>query len=326
MDVEEVIKRIGISEEEFEKKVKEIREHFAGLISDETAVLLAAYNFGYVPASSIDELKEKRGIVTVEGVVEKAELKKLQNGEVMAVMTVRDDTGALRVVMWGEAAQLVRFGDIGKHDYVRLKGLIKIRDGLPELSVRNAEDVVVTKKGWQSLKGNVVAKVEKGDETLAAVANERGVRICVARGDRAALLAKLRKGDSVELLGYSMEDVFVVSSVLPAKTYCYSPTFTPIAKLRALQNTNVRGRVSGIGELRKVRDRLLAELYISDDSGRVRILLWDDNVTIYKQADVGDLIEVFNGFPKIGWDGEMEVHCGKSCIVSIEKLNTCFNN
>ena len=320
MDVEDVVKRIGISREEFEKKVEEVKEHFAGLISDETAVLLAAYNFGYVQAFPIDELKEKRGIVTVEGVVEKAELKKLQNGEVMAVMAVRDDTGTLKVVMWGEAAQLVRFGDVGKHDSVRLKGLIRVRNGVPELSVRSAEDVVVTKRGWQSLKGNIVAKVERGDETLVAIASERGVKICIARGDRAALLAKFRKGDSVELLGYSMEGLFVVSSALPSKPYNYSPTFTPIAKLRALQNANVRGRVSGICELRKVKDRLLAELYISDESGRVRILLWDDNVTVYKQADVGDLIEVFNGFPKIGWDGEMEVHCGKSCVVNIEKL------
>ncbi|AEA48074.1 OB-fold nucleic acid binding domain-containing protein [Archaeoglobus veneficus] len=320
MDIDEVIKSVGVSREEFEKRVNEIKEHFSGLISEETAVMLAAYSFGYAPANTIAEIGEKRGVVTVEGVVENVSVRTLPNGDYMAIVSLKDNTGRIRVVLWNEAAYLARTGDIGEGDSVRIRGFAKLRNGQPELSVRSAGDIVVVERGWKSLSGTILAVGKRKDGVVAAVACESGIHICVAIGEKAEQLSKFEKGDGIKVTGYSREGVFLVSAISPCETGGYSVNFTPISKLKPLQHANVRGRVSGIGELRKVKDRLLAELYISDETGRIRLLLWDDNVTVYRQADVGDLIEAFNCFPKIGWDGEIEVHCGRSSVVSIEKL------
>ncbi len=317
MDIEELIDQIGVSRREFERKVREIKEHFAGLLSEETAIMLAAYSFGYVQESSISEIGGKRGIVSIEGIVERVELKNLQR-EFLAILTVSDDTGALKVAMWGEAAQLVRLGEVGAGDSVKLRGLVRERNGITELLVRNAKDITVVRRGGESLKGTIVAMVKRNEGVVAALATESEVKICTATGTKAEEVVKLKKGDSIEVFGYPMAGEFVISSVSPA-VCSFKPDFTPIASLRSLQPANIRGRVSGIGEVRRVKNRLLAEIYISDDSGRVKVILWDDNVSAYRKADVADIVEIFNCFPKIGWDGEIEVHCGKRSVVSIEK-------
>jgi len=318
MNIEEAIKQTGVSRREFEKKMRDIKEHFAGLLSEQTAIMLAAYSFGYTPSTSISEVESRKGVVSIEGVIERVELKNLQN-DFLAVLAVSDDTGMLKVAMWGEAAQLVRLGEVGAGDTVKLRGLVKVRSGKAELSVRAAEDVVVVKKGEKSIKGTIVAMMEKDDGVITALATESGVRICTAAGSKAEELFKFKKGDSVELFGYSTEGEFVVSSISEASC-SFKPDFTSITSLRSLQPANIKGRVSGIGEVRRVKNRLLAEMYISDESGRIRVLLWDDNVSAYRKADIADVVEIFNCFPKIGWDGELEVHCGKRCVVSIEKM------
>ncbi|MEM4509234.1 MAG: OB-fold nucleic acid binding domain-containing protein, partial [Archaeoglobaceae archaeon] len=70
---------------------------------------------------------------------------------------------------------------------------------------------------------------------------------------------------------------------------------------------NIKGRVSGIGD-----PELANELYVSDDSGRVRVMVWDKE--IYYKAEIGMKIEIYNGYAKEGKKG-IEVHVNKYSIV-----------
>lgn len=72
---------------------------------------------------------------------------------------------------------------------------------------------------------------------------------------------------------------------------------------------NIKGRVSGIGSPETAN-----EIFVSDDTGRIRVLLWDRE--IYYKAEIGMNIEIYNGFAKEGKKG-LEVHANRFSIVRL---------
>ncbi|MCS7144579.1 MAG: OB-fold nucleic acid binding domain-containing protein [Archaeoglobaceae archaeon] len=89
----------------------------------------------------------------------------------------------------------------------------------------------------------------------------------------------------------------------------YSPNSQEFVKISEILpgKVNVRGRVSGIGD-----PDLANEIYLSDESGRVRVLIWDKE--IYYKAEIGMRMEIYNGYAKEGKNG-IEIHVNKYSIV-----------
>jgi len=85
-----------------------------------------------------------------------------------------------------------------------------------------------------------------------------------------------------------------------------SQEFTKISEI-VPGKVNIRGKVSGIGE-----PEIGKEIYLSDETGRVRIIVW--NKEIYKKAEIGMTVEIYNGYAKEGKKG-MEVHVNRYSIV-----------
>jgi hypothetical protein len=50
-------------DEEFRKRLVEIKEHFADLIDDETAENLAAYSFGVIPKTELGKFMWKESLI-----------------------------------------------------------------------------------------------------------------------------------------------------------------------------------------------------------------------------------------------------------------------
>ncbi len=225
--------REKVSKEEFEEKVKEIKEHFSGLIEDSTAELLAAYFFGYTPETEISEVLRRGGVATVSGTVEKVfPVRKFKKGDKerkVASLMLKGDV-VVRVNLWNDAATLVECGDI--FEGVKLKMHCYAKNG--ELHVSSAGDV----------------------------------------------------------------DIEV--------------SFTEIAKLVPGERVNIRGRISGIGDPARAN-----EIYVSDSSGRVRVVLWDDKKDLYFKVDIGDTVEILNCSVRISRDGEIEVHAGRNSRVKL---------
>lgn len=332
MEKEEIIERLKISRDEFDRRMEELQEHFGNLLTEEVAVLLAAYSFGYEPVYSIEELADKKGKVVVEGVVEKIfgfrEFVNKNGTGFLAVAILKDESARIKTVFWNEAAQLIKAGDIAEGDLVRVKGFVKRRENEIELSVGDASDIEVLDRGGETIKGVLVGKAARhpSGRTLvkAVIANGSGLVVCVAWDEKAEELYGIDVGKALELRGITKNGEFVISQIkvveedLPLKI-----EFVPISKIIPLQHVNLKGRISGLGEFRRVKSRRgesnVAEIFLSDETGRVKILLWDDNSQIYKKADIGDYVEIFNAYPKIGWDGEIEVHCGWNTIITLKK-------
>ncbi len=67
--------------------------------------------------------------------------------------------------------------------------------------------------------------------------------------------------------------------------------FTEIGKIQQMKGrVNLRGVLSGVGELKKGEK----EIYISDSTGRVKIVVDRKNEEVYWKGDIGDAVEVFN--------------------------------
>lgn len=84
--------------------------------------------------------------------------------------------------------------------------------------------------------------------------------------------------------------------------------FTKISEIGP-GRVNIKGRISGIGSPETAN-----EIFVSDETGRIRVLLWDRE--IYYKAEIGMNIEIYNGFVKEGKKG-LEVHANRFSIVRL---------
>jgi len=68
------------------------------------------------------------------------------------------------------------------------------------------------------------------------------------------------------------------------------------------------------GSQGKVRD-----LTITDNTGLIRIVLWDDKTQLINENDVDKIFTVLNGFTRKGRFTEIEIHCGNQTQINIEE-------
>jgi len=73
--------------------------------------------------------------------------------------------------------------------------------------------------------------------------------------------------------------------------------------------------VTGIGEVREFRGDdgkrgCVANIHISDETGRVKVALWGEHVRLLQGLDLGHRAELIDCMAKSGWNDELELSCG----------------
>lgn len=124
------------------RKLDEIKEHFGGLLDDETAELLEKYINGKEPVVRLSEIAEKRGKVLVEGRVVRVFpvryfSREGKEGKVGSVYL--EDDCVVRVNFWNDAATVIEAGDVVEGAKLKLRGYS--RNG--ELNVNDPTDVEI---------------------------------------------------------------------------------------------------------------------------------------------------------------------------------------
>jgi replication factor A1 len=71
------------------------------------------------------------------------------------------------------------------------------------------------------------------------------------------------------------------------------------------------------GSKGKVRD-----ITISDKTGIIRVVLWDDKTQQVNEEDVDKVISILNGFTRKGRYTDIEIHCGNQTRIGIESIDT----
>ncbi len=149
--------------------------------------------------------------------------------------------------------------------------------------------------------------------------------------EKAELVNSLSIGDSVEIInGYARRNNFndeveiqIGNHGVIQKTgaeILYQENFTPISDIVPGENYSVRGSISGIGEVREFSRKdggvgMVSNIYISDETGRIRVTLWDDMAEMAEGVDIGTEMEIMDAHAKIGFNDEVELSTGRQSRV-----------
>ncbi len=130
-----IVNKKGITKEELQKRIEEIKKEFDGLLSDEGALAIIAKDCGveieqdaglFQRRLYINELEVGMQTVTVAGRVENIypvrtfQRKSGTDGKVVN-LTLRDKTGSIRVALWDDHVNLVEDGSIKNGKIIELK-------------------------------------------------------------------------------------------------------------------------------------------------------------------------------------------------------------
>ncbi|NVM04644.1 MAG: DUF2240 family protein [Candidatus Helarchaeota archaeon] len=133
--VNKIVNKMGITKEELQSRIEDIKKEFDGLLSDEGALAIIAKDCGveieqdagiFQRRLYINELEVGMQTVTVAGRVENIypvrtfQRKSGTDGKVVN-LTLRDKTGSIRAALWDEHVNLVENGSIKNGKIIELK-------------------------------------------------------------------------------------------------------------------------------------------------------------------------------------------------------------
>jgi replication factor A1 len=133
--INKIVNKMGITKEELQNRIEDIKKEFDGLLSDEGALAIIAKDCGveieedagiFQRRLYINELEVGMQTVTVAGRVENIypvrtfQRKSGADGKVVN-LTLRDKTGSIRVALWDEHVNLVEDGSIKNGKIIELK-------------------------------------------------------------------------------------------------------------------------------------------------------------------------------------------------------------
>ncbi len=145
-----------LSEEEINSKIQEKKEQLAGLISDEGAAHIVANELGVKVIESISGklqikniLAGMRDVETVGKALRVYEIREFNSngrqGKVGSLM-IGDESGAIRVVMWGSQADNIT--NIKENDIIRVSGAyVRENNGIKEIHVNERTKVDINPEG-----------------------------------------------------------------------------------------------------------------------------------------------------------------------------------
>ncbi len=171
-----------------------------------------------------------------------------------------------------------------------------------------------------------------GKVTNITIGDETG-KIRVTLWDAKAESPGVNAGDIVEIMNaYARENAFSNSTELQlgsgggiinsSATVNYNEPLTPIADIGINSAYSVAGHVSGIDEIREF-DRpdgtksKVSNIYISDDTGRIKVALWGEHAELINELDIGSEIRIVDAYAKSGRNEEVELSAGARTSIQI---------
>ncbi|MDD5616639.1 MAG: OB-fold nucleic acid binding domain-containing protein [Candidatus Methanoperedens sp.] len=158
-------------------------------------------------------------------------------------------------------------------------------------------------------------------------------KIRVTLWDAKADATDFKAGEIVEFINaYARENSFSNqveiqlgsggSMVKSSAVVDYSEPLTPIADIGINSSYSVSGHVSGLDEIREF-DRAdgtknkVSNIYISDDTGRIKVALWGEHADIVNELDIGSEIRIIDAYAKPGRNEEIELSAGARTRIEV---------
>ncbi len=151
--------------------------------------------------------------------------------------------------------------------------------------------------------------------------------------DAKAEATDFKAGDTVEIMNaYSRENTFSNQTELQLGSggsmvksniaVNYSETITPIADIEVNSAYSVRGHVSGLDEIREFErpdgtKSRVSNIYVSDETGRIKVALWGEHAILVNELDIGSEISIVDAYAKPGRNEELELSAGARTSIKI---------
>ncbi|VVB90036.1 Replication factor A [uncultured archaeon] len=217
---------------------------------------------------------------------------------------------------------------VNKDVSVNLKPLkiSEIKPGMNGLNIIGKVVDLGTVKTFQRKDGTTgkVRTITLGDQTG---------KIRVTLWDAKADAPGFKAGDTVEVMNaYSRENTFSNqteiqlgsggSIVLSSAAVEYYETLTPIADIGINSAYSVGGFVSGIDEIREFERQdgtksKVSNIYVSDDTGRIKVALWGEHAELVNELDIGSEVRIIDAYAKSGRNEEVELSAGARTRIQV---------
>ncbi len=264
-------------------------------------------------------------------------------------VSLGDETGSIQLVLWDESAeqvgkeikvgQVLKVRGISREGYSGTEVNLGRGGGLEEVDADirvRMEPYKISEIGPDMGDVNLVARVVDPGEARefrrkdGSTGRVRSVILGDETGKIRLTLWDDKTGmdigpdDTIELINvYSRERYDQVE--IQAGSYsvvrksdsevAYEEKVTRISDLEAGSISTISGFVTGLGEVREFEREngslgRVAEIHVSDQSGRVKGALWGDHVRLIEDLDLGSKIVLVDCQVRRGWNGDLEVSCG----------------
>ncbi len=171
-----------------------------------------------------------------------------------------------------------------------------------------------------------------GKVTNVTLGDDTG-KIRITLWDKKAEEPGFKAGDTVEITNaYARENTFSNQTELQlgsgggiAKSNAvvdYSEPLTPIADIGINSAYSVAGHVSGLDEIKEFErpdgtKSKVSNIYVSDETGRIKVALWGEHADLVNELDIGSEIRIVDAYAKSGRNEEVELSAGARTGIQI---------
>ncbi|MEM3664805.1 MAG: OB-fold nucleic acid binding domain-containing protein [Candidatus Jordarchaeales archaeon] len=203
------------------------------------------------------------------------------------------------------------------------KRLVKLGDLVPEMQDVDVEATI------QKIYPTTIFSRESGEGKRKSVilSDETGNVRAILWNESAELVEEAKEGDVLRIeggytkLGFQGDVELHVGKLAritlkPTKEQDKKRTVKLNALELGMSAVDVEGRVVEISNVKEFARSdgttgTLASLVIMDETGSVRVVVWDEQVENVIDAEPGDILRIKGGYTKTGMKGEVEVHVGR---------------
>lgn len=143
---------------------------------------------------------------------------------------------------------------------------------------------------------NIKARLKSKEEELSGLISKEGIVYIIAKELGVNLLEKMKKRLEIKNIVPNMKNIDIIGKIID------------IVPIRDFKTEKAEGKV--------------ASIYIADETGSIRVVLWNDETKLLDKINIGDVIRV-QGYVKDN-NGQLEVRLGKYGKIrkSDEKIET----
>ena len=268
----------------------------------------------------------------------------------VANLTLGDETGTIRAAIWDDVTELIKSGDLKVGQCLKVRGLAKEGYAGTEVSIGRSgafeevdadikprvEPFKISEIRRDMGEVNLVGKIldpgvpkefvrkdgSKGLVRTVLLGDETG-KICISLWNDQSRM-DLTAGESLEVINastrerYGQVEIQTGSYTVIRKSdvpVSYREKVDTVDSLQPGMACTISGYVTGLGEIKEFKREdgstgKVANIYISDSTGRIRVTLWGEHVSLLDGLDLGQKADIVDGQVKSDWNDSMEISCG----------------